>query len=405
MLCQFSVKNFQCIRDELTLDLQATSISENIDSLIKGTDGETFLPLAAIYGPNGSGKSTVIHALYSICYKIMNPIETITSEDDSMVRNGKVISIRPFKFSDDTVKQPTEYELFFRTHSAEYQYKASIFKSQVLQETLCRREFELEDYTEIFSRTGQQILLCNHMKDYITKDISENLLLLSYLGITHRKNPIVDDVISWLEKEINFINYGNPLQEAEIAVAQDQSLKKLVVDLLSEMDIDIVDYRVEEQGDNLEIYTIHSVNGKKYELKLGEESSGTIKIFGILPHIVSSILDGTTLVLDELDAKLHPLLLRHIIQLYNDPQINKSGAQLIFTSHDLTTMTSELFRRDEIWFVAKTYDLASQMYSLVEIKSASGKSIRKDARYDKQYIEGKYGADPYLRRIIDWGGC
>lgn len=103
-----------------------------------------------------------------------------------------------------------------------------------------------------------------------------------------------------------------------------------------------------------------------------------------------------------MDAKLHPILLKYIIELFNNPKINKKHAQLIFTSHDLSTMTSELFRRDEIYFVAKGDDLSSHMYSLVEFKKEDGTSERKDAKYNKRYLEGKYGADPYLRKIINW---
>ena len=89
--------------------------------------------------------------------------------------------------------------------------------------------------------------------------------------------------------------------------------------------------------------------------------------------------------------------------MFNDMEINRHGAQLIFTSHDLSTMNSEVFRRDEIWFVAKGNRQNSKLYSLVEFKNDKGESVRKDAKFDKQYLEGKYGADPYLRKIIDWG--
>lgn len=98
-----------------------------------------------------------------------------------------------------------------------------------------------------------------------------------------------------------------------------------------------------------------------------------------------------------------PALLRHIIMLYNDMEVNRKGVQLIFTSHDLSTMNSEVFRRDEIWFVAKGKSQNSKLYSLVEFKNSKGESVRKDAKFDKQYLEGKYGADPNLQRIIDWG--
>ena len=126
-------------------------------------------------------------------------------------------------------------------------------------------------------------------------------------------------------------------------------------------------------------------------------------MFGLFPFIANSLVCGTTLVIAEVDAKIHPILLRHIIMMFNDMKINQHGAQLIFTSHDLSTMNSEVFRRDEIWFAAKGNRQNSKLYSLVEFKNEKGESVRKDAKFDKQYLEGKYGADPYLRKNIDWG--
>lgn len=153
----------------------------------------------------------------------------------------------------------------------------------------------------------------------------------------------------------------------------------------------------------MRVYTSHLVDTKRYELELTEESNGTIKVFGMLPHIAGCLLNGSTLVVDELDAKLHPLLLKYIIGLFSNPEINKNGAQLIFTSHDLSTMNSDTFRRDEIWFIAKGKDQGSKLYSLIEFKLDDGRTERKDSRYDKRYLEGRYGADPYFRKIIDWG--
>ena len=126
-------------------------------------------------------------------------------------------------------------------------------------------------------------------------------------------------------------------------------------------------------------------------------------MFGLLPFIAKSLVYGTTLVIDELDAKIHPVLLQNVIERFTDLNINRKGGQLIFTSHDLSTMNSTLFRRDEIWFVAKGNGQNSKLYSLVEFKNDKGESVRKDAKFDKQYLEGKYGADPYLKKIIDWG--
>ena len=103
------------------------------------------------------------------------------------------------------------------------------------------------------------------------------------------------------------------------------------------------------------------------------------------------------------ELAIDPVLLKYLIMTFSNMEKNKKGAQLIFTSHDLSTMNSEVFRRDEIWFVAKGNRQNSKLYSLVEFKNKKGESVRKDAKFDKQYLEGKYGADPYLRKIIDWG--
>ena len=238
----------------------------------------------------------------------------------------------------------------------------------------------------------------------ISEDLSETLPLLSYLGITYKKNEIVNDVLDWFENSIDFLNYGNPYQEIRTAIARSEKVKTLVLKMIQEMDLDIEDFRIEEKDEeHIEIYTKHVVEGHSAELTLAEESSGTRKLFGLLPYIARSLVCGTTLVIDELDAKIHPLLLQHIIEMFTDMTINQHGAQLIFTSHDLSTMNNHVFRRDEIWFVAKGKSQNSELYSLVEFKDENGVSIRKDAKFDKQYLEGKYGADPYLRKIIDWG--
>ena len=237
----------------------------------------------------------------------------------------------------------------------------------------------------------------------ISEEISEGLPLLSYLGITYKKNEVISDVIEWFEESIDFLNYGSPRQELRTAIAKTDEVKKLVLDMIREMDLDIEDFRVEEKEENrIEVYTKHTVNEYSTELTLAEESSGTKKLFGLLPFIARSLVLGKTLMIDELDAKIHPVLLRYIIMLFNNMEVNKKGAQLIFTSHDLSTMNNDIFRRDEIWFVAKGRDQNSKLYSLVEFKNSKGKSVRMDAKYDKQYLEGKYGADPYLKKIIDW---
>ena len=404
MLCQFTVKNFKSIRDEMTFDMQAAAISEHEDRVIKDRDGELYLPVSAIYGPNGGGKSNVLEALHILAAKVLRPLYATDDNNDRPFQMRKIL-IEPFAFGEKEKEAPTEFELFFRTKTAEYRYILTVKKDIVLYERLDRVKFDTGRRSALFERSSEGIELKGAFARLkISDELSETLTLLSYLGITHKKNEVVNDILNWFEYGIDFLNYGDPIQELGMAIATSEDVKTLFLEMIQEMDLDIVNFRVEEkENERIEVYTKHIVDDYEFELNLSEESSGTKKLFGLLPFIANSLVSGTTLVIDELDAKIHPVLLRHIIMMFNDMKINQHGAQLIFTSHDLSTMNSEVFRRDEIWFVAKGNRQNSKLYSLVEFKNEKGESVRKDAKFDKQYLEGKYGADPYLRKIIDWG--
>ena len=384
--------------------MQAAAISEHEDRIIKDVDEELYLPVSAVYGPNGGGKSNVLEALHSLVTKILRPLYA-TSNNEEIAMKMKKLVIEPFAFDEGTRNEPTEFELFFRTTMAEYRYELTVKKEVIEYERLDRIKLETGRKSALFERDEDEITLKGAFARLKTSDeLSDTLPLLSYLGITYSKNEVVQDVLDWFDEEIDFLNYGNPMQELRMAVSKSEDVKRLMLQMIQEMDLDIIDFRVEEnENDRIEVFTKHIVNDYEAELNLFDESSGTKKLFGLLPFIAKSFLKGTTLVIDELDAKIHPVLLRYLIMTFSDMEKNKNGAQLIFTSHDLSTMNSEVFRRDEIWFVAKGQRQNSKLYSLVEFKNKKGESVRKDAKFDKQYLEGKYGADPYLKKIIDWG--
>ena len=404
MLCQFTVRNFKSIRDAVTFDMQATAISEHEDRIIKDKDEELYLPVSAVYGPNGGGKSNVLEALHSLVTKVLRPLYATSNNEEIAIKMKKLV-IETFAFDEETRNEPTEFELFFRTEMAEYRYELTVKKEIIEYERLDRIKLETGRKSALFERDEDEITLKGAFARLKTSDeLSDTLPLLSYLGITYSKNEVVQDVLDWFDEEIDFLNYGNPMQELRMAVSKSEDVKRLMIQMIQEMDLDIVDFRVEEkENDRIEVFTKHVVDEYEAELNLFDESSGTKKLFGLLPFIAKSLLRGTTLVIDELDAKIHPVLLKYLIMTFSNMEKNKKGAQLIFTSHDLSTMNSEVFRRDEIWFVAKGNRQNSKLYSLVEFKNKKGESVRKDAKFDKQYLEGKYGADPYLRKIIDWG--
>jgi AAA15 family ATPase/GTPase len=170
--------------------------------------------------------------------------------------------------------------------------------------------------------------------------------------------------------------------------------------MMNDMGIGITGYRFDQQSN--EFYLQRTLHDTLYELPFSSESDGTRKLFAALPVILMALKEGRLVIVDELDAKLHPKLLRYVIRLFTNSEINKNGAQLLFTSHDMSTMKNSIFRRDEIWFAALDSENSSEVYSLSELRKENNDPINNTAAYDKQYLEGRYGADPYLRNMLSW---
>lgn len=286
MLCQFTVKNFKSIKEEMTFDMQAAAISEHEDRIIKDTDGELYLPVSAIYGPNGGGKSNVLEALHILVAKVLRPLYATDDSNDRPFQMKKIL-IEPFAFGKKEKEDPTEFELFFRTKTTEYRYILIVKKDIILYERLDRVKFDTGRKSALFERSEEGIELKGAFARLkISDELSETLTLLSYLGITHKKNEVVNDILNWFEYGIDFLNYGNPIQELGMAIATSEDVKTLFLEMIQEMDLDIANFRVEEkENERIEVYTKHIVDDYEFELNLSEESSGTKKLFLSLIHI------------------------------------------------------------------------------------------------------------------------
>ncbi|MCT4508825.1 MAG: ATP-binding protein [Tepidibacter sp.] len=401
MLSQFTFKNYKCFKDETILDMQAVTITELEDTIIKDKkDGERFIPVASIYGPNGSGKSTVLEAIWHLTSKIMFPIVMFenTEDKENITQNNTM----PFMLDDISKDEPTEFHIIFRYNDTEFNYYISFLENKILNESLYKINIGEKKESEIFYRGENEIKNGSLLKSVSKTEISSKMPYLSFLKINYNIS-IINEVIEWFGK-CDYSHYGKSFEERHFFFPKDNKGKELIISVLNEMDIDINDIEIKKDDkDKIEdIITIRNRGSEKYPLSFFDESSGTIKVITLLPKVLDSIVHGKLMIIDELDAKLHPKLLRYIINLFKNPEINKFGAQLIFTSHDLTIMKNDLFRRDEIWFTAKNKNDVSELYSLIELRDEKGELIRKNSRFDKQYLEGRYGADPYFRSIIDW---
>lgn len=399
MLCQFSFQNFKSYKEETTFDLQATAISEFEESLIKREKCSNLLPVSVIYGPNGGGKSNLLQALACLITTVVKPIHDLgNTREDIIIQQG--FSAKPFLYDGKTVEEPIEYRIFFRKGDYEYRYYLATLKDEIYAETLDRKTIGGKKPAQIFYREGEVITLGPTLnKEGVNTKVNEKMPYLSFLAINYNI-PVIVEVQEWFESCI-IRSYGNPIVEMEVMFSEDANVKKQIVILLNDMGIDIEDYRFD--SDEKQLYLKRTIAGKPYELSLGEESDGTRKLIAALPAILIALQEGRLVIIDELDAKLHPKLLRYVISLFKNPKINKHGAQLLFTSHDMSTMKNTVFRRDEIWFAALNEKRSSEIYSLYEIRHEDNERVKSTAAFDKQYLEGRYGADPYLQNMLSGG--
>lgn len=399
MLCQFSFQNFKSYKGETTFDLQASAIPEFGDSLITKDMCSSLLPVSVVYGPNGGGKSNLLLALACLISTVVKPIHELEKNRKSLIMQQKVTA-EPFLFDAVSAEKPTEFQIFFRTAKYEYRYYLGILKDEVSAETLDRKKIGGKKPAHIFYREGEEISLGTILqKENVNTNINAKMPFLSFLAINYNI-PVIAEVQEWFESCI-IRSYANPMAEMRIMVSDDAKFKKQILSLLNDMGIDVDDYRFDEKEKQL--YLKRHIGGKEYELPFNHESDGTKKLIAALPVLLIALKEGRLVIIDELDAKLHPKLLRYMISMFKNHKINENGAQLLFTSHDMATMKNTVFRRDEIWFAALNENHSSEIYSLYEIRREDNERVNSTAAFDKQYMEGRYGADPYLQNILNGG--
>ncbi len=422
MLLEFKVNNFRSIKDTVTFSMLTSSKDEGNCVAIRDY---SLLKSAIMYGANASGKSNLLKAMAFMGQLVLNRYKIMQSTD--------LLPYDPYRLSDETEKASSTFEIVFFIDEIKYRYGFETDSEVVYSEWLYAdekgkeaklflRDVETSDYVnpnkfkegyDFFTKKDEKIKIAKNQLFIWKCDQADGEISKAILGWFNKFN-----MIDGMEHD-GYINFTMKKME-------DESFRKKIVELVKTADIGINDIQIEEEEMPLDVIaklplpedlkakiiaekgwksissnTIHkkfdknghAVGNVVFELN-EDESKGTRKFFAISAPILDTLKNGKILIIDELDASLHPLLTQHLIKLFHDEDINQKNAQLIFATHDTNLLKPELFRRDQIWLTEKDQYGATTIYSLAQFKN-----VRKQEDFEKQYIQGKYGAIPYLGKF------
>lgn len=402
MIINFTVGNYRSFKDKKVLSMEATAIKELNESVIE-KEGYRLLPSAVIYGANSSGKSNLLKAIGKF-RDIVNSSSKLNSTDK--------LGITPFLLNQETAKEPSFFEMELLIDNQTYTYGFTADNLKVYEEWLYTKEGKAKKEKCLFIRTEEGIGIADDYNEGkgLEEKVRDNGLFLSTIdsfnGEVARK--IIHKIDSFLViSGINHESWSGFTNDMCNNKNPNLSFKQEIQDFLNSMNVGFNRFELPEDeklAKEIKAYTIHNLYNEQGEV-IGEtrfsmkehESSGTNKLFDLAALVISQLMLGDLLVVDELDSKLHPLLTQHIIKLFNNPKTNPKGAQLIFATHDTNLLNVKTFRRDQIWFTEKDHSEATDLYSLAEFREPEGNKIRKDRSFEKDYINGRYGAIPYIK--------
>ena len=421
MLLEFRVKNFLSIKDEVCLDLKATNITDFGDTNLIKTERHKILKGAVVYGANSSGKSNLIKAMSTMRRIVFQSFEKSSTSD---------LNIEPFLLDTISENEPSFFEVTFLLNNIKYRYGFELTNSEVKAEWLMEAKKIAEKY--LFVRENDGIDVNPQYKE--AKDLEEktrdNALFLAVIDQFNGK--LASQIMMWFN---NFITISGLSHEKYNTVTfqmlDKEESKHLLQSFYNNLDLGFDNVKINErdlhtndipddmpehvvkqfisdlEGKKIvDVKTLHkkrnpldnSFTDVEFNLR-SQESSGTNKVFNISGPIFDVLTNGGILVIDELDASLHPLLTLSITRLFNSTEHNSKNAQLVFSTHDTNLFSYGKFRRDQIYFIEKDKNFSSDLYSLVEYKGDGGITVRKDRKFEKDYIQGKYGAIPFIGNV------
>ena len=354
------------------------------------------LKSAAIYGANASGKSNLAQALSFMKWFAINSSKETQSTEK--------INVEYFRLSTETESEPSFFEIVFVLDGQQYRYGFEADRDRVVSEWLFYVPKVRE--TKLFERENNRFSISKTYKaDGIQQRTRDNALFLSVSAQFNVK--IAENILEWLTNQLKIISGLDDKAYLDYTVncLIEEKNKDEIIQLIKKLDLGVGEIQVEPTIGEIKVKTVHKkfdsegnyISTEIFNLER-QESEGTQKVFALAGFLVDVLKNGQVLIVDELDARLHPLISRAIIELFNSNESNPNQAQLIFMTHDTNLLSNKIFRRDQIWFTEKNRYGATDLYSLAEYK------VRNDASFESDYIKGRYGAVPYtgnLDSLID----
>ncbi|EAK1359618.1 ATP-binding protein [Campylobacter coli] len=429
MLIEFRVENFLSIQDEQILSMLASSDDTFFDSHTNGDKKLTLLKSSVIYGANAAGKSNIVKAL-----KAMKTIVVSSANK----QRGDELPVIPFLLGDEGDK-PTKFEIIFMQDSIRYQYGFILNSEKILEEwllTFDKNNTEQNWFERIYNEKegrynysfGDQFLADKIYKQLWENSTRDNALFLSVA--IQLNNEQLKPVFDFFNLKLQIANSNGWGNGKSITINEYKKDKELVNSFFKIADLDIEGVEIKTSNidenslppniqilpqevkekiikeikniqelknakilENISFIHLSQKNQIKF-LDFNDESDGTQKFFNLIGIWINSLKKGNILIADELNTHLHPLMTKFLVNLFHNEDLNKSNAQLIFTTHDTSILNQDVFRRDQIWFCEKQ-NKATKLYPLSDFK------VRKDkTNLENDYLLGRFGALPYFKEIL-----
>lgn len=420
MLIEFSVANFRSFRDRVTLSLEAEPrISERdktVDerNVAHTADGD-LLRVVGIYGANAGGKSNLVTALATFRNLVLNSAREGQA--------GDRLPAAPFRLDADSLQAPSEFEVVFTQANTQIRYGAALTAKRIEREWLFVRPAGADEEERWFERTHDTFETGGAwLRDVgIEKKTRPEALHLSVAAAWNHAQVL--HLLAWFSDDLRTLDSHDDYPRDTIRLLDHEVHGPAIRALIRRLDFGIDDIEIMDPDTSAALESLLEITppekyyaqvirhtryrsplkarrqGIVFDLKR-DESAGTNKAVALAGPIVGILARGGVLVIDEFDARLHTLLAKQLVELFQDPATNPHDAQLVFTSHDTNLLTRTLLRRDQLWFVEKSHKThASDLYSLAEIRLDDGKAIRNDARYESDYLQGRYGAIPFFGNL------